>query len=90
MQIKAETHILADIEVALRTVAHIGSKPAGSLQSLQSKQDLLLMLLENEHTRLIVWLYPLDHERKHYFFSGHTGRSTLDVRIKPLSTLIAH
>lgn len=80
LQLKAETHILTDIEAALRTVAHIGSNTAGSLPSLQSKQDLLLMLLDNEHTRLTVWLYPLDHESKYHFYSGRSGSSALNVR----------
>ena len=76
---------MTDIEAALRAVAQIGSTAAGSLPPLQSKQDLLLVLLENEHTRLVVWLFPLDHERKHRFFSGHTSRTSLDVRKTLLS-----
>lgn len=79
LQIKAETKILSDIEGALRAIASIGSNSAGSLHSLQSKQDLLLVLLEDEHIRLIVWLFPLDHERKHRLFSGNTNRSNFEA-----------
>ena len=79
LQIKAETRLLADVENALRTVAFIGSKTMGTFQTLASKQDLLLLLLENEQTRLIVWLYPLDHERRYVFSSGHSGRLPSDV-----------
>ncbi len=86
MQIKAEVQIMKDMDVALRAVSDIGSRSAGSLYSLQSKQDLLLMLLENEHTRLVVWLFPSEQERKHRLFSGHSSRTNLDVRDTVLST----
>lgn len=76
---KAEAQILADVEAALKTVAHIGSRSAGNLASLQQKQDLLLALLENEHTRLMVWLYPLEQDRKVSVFSGHASRTAPEV-----------
>lgn len=70
---------MADVEAALRAVASIGSKGVGALQSLTAKHDLLLLLLENEQTRLVVWLYPLDHERRHIFSSSHPGHSPPEV-----------
>ncbi|KAJ9668769.1 phosphatidylinositol-4- kinase [Coniosporium apollinis] len=74
LQVKAETHILADIQAALQDVAAIGIKPNATLKSLQTKQDLLLMLLANEQSRLMVWLFPLDYEKKHYFTSGQHSK----------------
>ena len=70
---------MADVEAALRAVASIGSKGIGALQSLTTKHDLLLLLLENEQMRLVVWLYPLDHERRHFFSSNHPSHSPPEV-----------
>lgn len=59
LQIKAEVQLLADVERSLRAVSSLFAKTIGNLQSLAVKQDLLLLLLEDEQTRLVVWLYPL-------------------------------
>ncbi|KAF2671218.1 phosphatidylinositol 4-kinase-like protein STT4 [Microthyrium microscopicum] len=82
LQIKAETHLLGDIHTALEKVAYIGAEGFGSRRSLQSKQELLYMLLANEQTRLIVWLHPLDHERKHHlhhFISNQHSKPPSDT-----------
>ena len=71
---------MADVDTALRSLELVGSRNIGSLKSLVGKQDLLLQLLENEQMRLVVWLYPLDHEKRHAFSSGHSGRIPLEVR----------
>ncbi|KAF2842827.1 hypothetical protein M501DRAFT_32254 [Patellaria atrata CBS 101060] len=81
LQIKAETHVLADVQMLLEKTAHIGSKSEASLKSLQGKQDLLQMLLSSEQTRLMVWLFPLDYEKKHYFASGHQTRAPPDAAL---------
>lgn len=46
-------------------------------KALRPKQDLVCMLLENEHARLMTWLYPLDNGRKN---TNYTFRSPADVR----------
>ena len=69
LQIKAETRLMSDVNAALRASTHIGSKAEGNLQTLETKETLLHILLENEQMRLVVWLYPLDHERRHIFTS---------------------
>ena len=79
LQIKAEVQLLADVEAALRAVSVLFAKTSGKLQSLAVKHDLLQLLLDDEQTRLIVWLYPLDHERRRIFSSGHNGRIPSDV-----------
>ena len=79
LQIKAETRLIADVDAALRSVSSFFAQPIGNLQSLSTKQDLLSMLLGNEQTRLIVWLYPLDHEKRHIFSSGNPGKSPPEV-----------
>lgn len=80
MQIKAEVRLIADLEAALRSSESIGLNAVGVLKSLAIKQDLLLALLENEQMRLEVWLYPLDHERRHFFSSGRSGRPPFEVK----------
>ena len=60
---------MSDVNTALRATAHIGSKAEGNLQALEAKENLLHIFLENEQMRLVVWLYPLDHERRHIFTS---------------------
>ncbi|CAG8894836.1 unnamed protein product [Penicillium nalgiovense] len=66
LQIKAEDRILSEVTAALRAVAGIAANAQGSCKSLQAKQNLLQVLVENERSRLRVWLFPLDPERKHH------------------------
>ena len=70
---------MADVDLALRVDAQIGSRTEGNLQTLDSKKELLHLLLENEQMRLIVWLYPLDHERSHVLHP-HSSKTLQDVR----------
>lgn len=37
------------------------------------------MLLANEQSRLMVWLFPLDYEKKHYFTSGQHSNEPAEV-----------
>lgn len=66
LQIKAEDKVFADTLSVLRSVADIASQSQGSYKSLQAKQDLLQILIEHERSRLRVWLFPLEPERKHH------------------------
>ncbi|KAI4119799.1 MAG: hypothetical protein LQ345_000358 [Seirophora villosa] len=75
LQIKAESRLIADVELALKAVANVGAERIGPLLPLSRRQDLLQLLLENEQMRLVVWLYPLDHERRHIFSTGHVGKT---------------
>lgn len=82
LQIKAETQLLADVLSALQTVSAVGIQPvSSSLKSLQAKQQLLDILIQNEQTRLMVWLFPLDHPRRHYLASAYHGRASSDVSL---------
>ena len=67
LHVKAETHLLADVEGFLHSTEAIGINDVGSLASLKAKQNLLLLLLNDEQRRLMVWLYPTAHERRSYF-----------------------
>jgi phosphatidylinositol 4-kinase len=59
LQLKAEMRLMADVASALLNVRPIGLKSVGPLTSLLPKEELLTVLLENEQTRLTVWLNPL-------------------------------
>jgi phosphatidylinositol 4-kinase len=65
LQLKAEITLLEDLKTALYYVRIIGFKRAGTLASLQAKEDLLTLLLENERARLSVWLLPLGDVSNH-------------------------
>ncbi|KAL4955055.1 hypothetical protein BDW69DRAFT_161744 [Aspergillus filifer] len=65
LQLKAEDKILSDVVSALADVSNVGSNTRWPYTSLQAKQDLLQVLLENERLRLKVWLFPLEPDRKH-------------------------
>ena len=65
LQVKAECDLIGDLENALQPVSDIGSVQTDSLSTLSTKQDLLKRLLEHEKARLLVWLFPMNHESKH-------------------------
>lgn len=84
LQIKAETHVLADVQVMLESLGQLGTKNEVASR-LKAKQDLLGLLIANEQMRLMVWLFPLDGGRKHHFGSG-AGKSMLaEVSFLPFS-----
>lgn len=78
LQIKAEDRLLQDVASSLASVAHVGANSVGVYKSLQSKQDLLQTLIENERSRLRVWLYPLGQERKS-IMPGFGTKANYDV-----------
>jgi phosphatidylinositol 4-kinase len=80
LQIKAETHILADVQANLDAISK--SITAGDVGSkLKAKQDLLSILIANEQSRLLVWLFPLDHTKKNHFALNHSRAGLPDVSI---------
>lgn len=80
LQIKAETRLMADVDVALRTVSSTGLATTVTLRSLGTKQELLLQLLDNERMRLEVWLYPVDHERRYVLPSLNLSKTYSEVK----------
>ena len=64
LQIKAEIKVMSEVQAALRDVSSLFNRAAGPLPSLSTKQELLVTLLENEQSRLLVWLFPTDHEKR--------------------------
>ena len=70
---------MVDVEGLLNGTASIGANTTRTLQSLKPKQELLIRLMENEHTRLQVWLFPIDHEKRRLFSSYRLGRPSTVV-----------
>lgn len=62
LQVKAEIKLMTDIQAALQLTQNIGRAEYGARKSLQPRQELLHLLLENEKARLTVWLYPIEPE----------------------------
>lgn len=78
MQVKAEDQILDDVSRYLRRLSGVPSHTRDNFKALQLKYDLLQLLIEHERSRLRVWLYPLEGDRKHFQISGN--RNSAEVR----------
>lgn len=79
LQVKAETHLLADVANALHYIRDVGIQQHPSRASLGSKQVLLETLVASEQTRLMVWLFPLDHGTRHHFAAGQGKQPPSEV-----------
>lgn len=78
LQIKAETHVLADVAAQLELVGKIAGAggvvvPPDVAARLKAKRELLALLLANEQMRLLVWLFPLEGGKRHHFGGGGGG-----------------
>ncbi|KAF2720287.1 phosphatidylinositol-4-kinase [Polychaeton citri CBS 116435] len=62
LQAKAEIRLLGDVLDILQSVGAIGVKGTKALPPLQSKQELLRLLVSHEIERLGVWINPLTPE----------------------------
>lgn len=84
LQLKTEIRLITDVIAALKAVGFIGAHSVGtfrSLQALQSKEQLLLSLLENEQSRLTVWVYPLSEPPQRPATLVHSSKGSLEVSI---------
>lgn len=87
LQLKTEIRLITDVINAVKAVGFIGAHSVGtfrSLQALQSKEQLLLLLLENEQSRLTVWVYPLSEPSQRPPTLVHTSKGSLENAILPL------
>jgi phosphatidylinositol 4-kinase A len=87
LQLKTELRLLADVTAALKVVSFIGAHTVGNVKSLQSREQLLLLLLENEQARLAVWIYPL-HEPSKPLVPGLTSPKAVVEVCHPNAVLI--
>lgn len=79
LQLKAETHVLTDVASVLENTSAMGIHIPSPLIGLQQKQDLLQMLIADELTRLMVWLFPVDHAKRHFYSHGPHTRASPEV-----------
>jgi phosphatidylinositol 4-kinase len=70
LQIKAETHVLSDVQTHLEALSKMAVVADSASRQVKAKQDLLSLLISNEQSRLTVWLFPLDSGKKHHFGGG--------------------
>lgn len=78
LQIRTEIRLLSDVMAALKGTAQIGATSADGAKSLVSKEKLLQLLLENEQSRLIVWVHPLNEGHKsHAHLLHHNAKPTV-------------
>jgi len=80
LQVKSEAHLLQDVTNFLNGISTIGAQS----RTLRVRQDLLVMLLENEQFRLATWLYPLEHSRRHHLLPSYSARPTGDSSISAI------
>ncbi|KAM0496772.1 hypothetical protein ACHAP9_002162 [Verticillium nonalfalfae] len=85
LQLKTELRLLSDVVVSLKQVDAIGAQAGGNLKSLKAKTQLLLLLIENEHTRLSVWVHPLEPHKAHTL-SHAAPKTALEYAMKALES----
>jgi len=81
LQLKTEIRLLSDVMAAIKAISYIAAHQVGNIRSLSAKEQLLLLLLENEQARLAVWVYPLSEPAKPPLAVGHPGKGALEVRL---------
>ncbi|KAK0628135.1 hypothetical protein B0T17DRAFT_141564 [Bombardia bombarda] len=84
LQLRTEIRLISDVVAALNATAYIGAQPVGNIKSLVSKEKLLQLLLENEQSRLAVWVNPLLEPEKSHISFHHKSKSTPEAIIYPL------
>ncbi|RDA90048.1 hypothetical protein CP533_4937 [Ophiocordyceps camponoti-saundersi (nom. inval.)] len=83
LQLRTEVRLISDVLDALKAVSFIGVRAVGNIQSLQAKEQLLQLLLENEQSRLSVWIAPLEHRHGHLTLHGGS-KSSLETTLTSL------
>lgn len=78
LQLKTELRLLTDVLESLKKASSIGGRTGAITKSQQAKEQLLVLLLENEHTRLSVWVHPAEPHKSHTLGHG-SAKSALEV-----------
>ncbi|OAA53761.1 phosphatidylinositol 4-kinase [Niveomyces insectorum RCEF 264] len=88
LQLKTEIRLLADVITAVKAVAYIGAHQVGNtVKSLQAKEQLLLLLMENEQTRLSVWVHPLSEPaRTPLLTTTHSSKEVIEALLPLVRT----
>ncbi|KAG6249440.1 hypothetical protein E4U24_002125 [Claviceps purpurea] len=84
LQLKTEFKLLADVLAAMKAVSFIGANTAGNdTKFLQAKEQLLQLLIENEQSRLAVWINPLSQQGLQ-LSAQNTSKASLENALLPL------
>ncbi|KPA44136.1 phosphatidylinositol 4-kinase [Fusarium langsethiae] len=83
LQMKTEIRLISDVLAALQLVSFIGAQTVGNVKSLQSKEQLLDLMLRNEQTRLIVWVNPLNNP-SNQALTQPAGKAPTEAALLPL------
>lgn len=84
LQLKTEVRLISDVLAALKAVSFIGAHTIGNVKSLQPKEQLLQLLLENEQARLNVWISPLSQPSGHFSIL-HASKATVETSLLTLT-----
>ncbi|KAK4040507.1 hypothetical protein C8A01DRAFT_15630 [Parachaetomium inaequale] len=84
LQLRTEIRLLEDVMAALGEAVSIGAQSVGPVKSLAPKEKLLVLLLESEHSRLHVWVRPVDASRPQSAFHHGGKESPFEAAIQPL------
>jgi phosphatidylinositol 4-kinase A len=79
LQLKTEVRLITDVLTALKNVGYIASHSIGSHKGLNSKEQLLQLLLESEQARLQVWIHPLNDYGQRSELMTNSGQKALEV-----------
>ncbi|KAL7807833.1 phosphatidylinositol-4-kinase [Trichoderma gracile] len=83
VQLKTEFRLISDVLAAMEVVAPIGANTSG-VNSLRSKEQLLQLLLENEQTRLTVWISPVTQHHAHLTLHHGASKAAIEAALLPL------
>ncbi|KAK1253769.1 hypothetical protein MKX07_001846 [Trichoderma sp. CBMAI-0711] len=83
VQLKTEFRLISDVLAAMKMVAPIGANTSG-VNSLRSKEQLLQLLLENEQTRLTVWISPVTQHHAHLTLHHGASKAAIEAALLPL------
>lgn len=83
LSLKTEIRLITDILMVLKLVSHVDSHAVGSVPSLNSKENLLRILLENEQSRLVVWANPCNLSDAN-IPTNHVSKNTTEAALLPL------
>ncbi|UKZ62337.1 uncharacterized protein TrAtP1_003587 [Trichoderma atroviride] len=83
VQLKTEFRLISDVLSAMKVVSFIGANTTG-INSLHSKEQLLQLLLENEQSRLTVWISPLGQHHAHLPLLHSSSKAATEAALLPL------
>ena len=83
LQLKTEVRLISDVLAAMKLVSFIGAHTVGNVKSLQAKEQLLQLLLENEQSRLAVWISPLGQHGLQ-LSTQYTSKGSIESALLPL------